>query len=78
MAPAKVNSTNENEILNKVFRINNNKVKFKFKVGDRVRINKVKRTFEKGYITKLDRGNISHITTISAKPTCLHIEGSNG
>jgi len=49
MAPAQVNSTNENEILNKVFRINNAKVKFKFKVGDRVRINKVKRTFEKGY-----------------------------
>jgi len=49
MAPVQVNSTIENEILNKVFRINNSKIKFKFKVGDKVRISKVKRTFEKGY-----------------------------
>jgi len=49
MAPSKVNSTNENEILNKVFRIKDSKLKFKFKIGDEVRINKLKRTFEKGY-----------------------------
>jgi len=49
MAPTQVNSTNENEILNNVFRIKDSKLKFKFKMGDEVRINKVKRTFEKGY-----------------------------
>ena len=49
MKPVDVNSSNENEILNKVFRIDQKLVKFKFKIGDKVRISKVKRTFEKGY-----------------------------
>jgi len=49
MAPSQVNSANENEILNRVFRINDSKVRFKFKIGDKVRISKVKRTFENGY-----------------------------
>jgi len=48
-APVQVNSENENEILNNTFRINKKETKFKFKVGDKVRISKVKRTFEKGY-----------------------------
>jgi len=49
-APIDVNEENENEILQKVFRIDQNKdVKFKFEVGDNVRINKLKRLFDKGY-----------------------------
>jgi len=49
MAPAQVNSKNENEILNRVYRISEKMIKFKFKVGDYVRISKVKRLFKKGY-----------------------------
>jgi len=37
------------KLLSKVFRIKDSKLKFKFKIDDEVRINKVKRTFEKGY-----------------------------
>jgi len=49
-APSNVNQDNENEILQKVFRIDQNKeVKFKFDVGETVRINKLKRLFDKGY-----------------------------
>ena len=49
MKPVEVNSSNENEILNKVFRIEQKSVKFKFNIDDKVRISKVKRHFEKGY-----------------------------
>ena len=49
--PANVSIKNEREILNKVFRIKKEQpVKFKFQIGDKVRISKVKRTFEKGYV----------------------------
>lgn len=48
--PANVNHVNENEILNKVFRIRKESlVLFKFNIGDKVRISKVKKHFEKGY-----------------------------
>jgi len=49
MAPSQVNSANENKILNAVFIIKKPKIKYKFKIGDKVRISKVKRTFGKGY-----------------------------
>jgi transposase InsO family protein len=47
--PANVSEKNEREILNKVFRVNRTAIEFKFKVGDKVRISKVKKHFEKGY-----------------------------
>jgi len=51
-APSNVNQNNENEILQKVFRIDQTEnVKFKFEVGETVRINKLKRLFDKGYYT---------------------------
>jgi transposase InsO family protein len=48
--PANVTLKNENEILNKAFRIKPNiPIMFKFEIGDKVRISKVKKLFEKGY-----------------------------
>jgi len=49
-APSNVNEENENEILQKAFRIDQNKeVNYKFEVGETVRINKLKILFDKGY-----------------------------
>lgn len=47
--PANVSHKNENEILNKAFRIDSDSVDFKFNIGDKVRVSKVKKPFEKGY-----------------------------
>lgn len=47
--PANVTSKNEHEILNNVYRIDKTLVLFKFNIGDKVRVSKVKRRFEKGY-----------------------------
>jgi len=49
LTPSQVSSKNENEILNKVYRIIKKNPKYKFKIGDHVRISNVKRFFEKGY-----------------------------
>jgi len=49
-APCDVDENNENEIIQKVFRLkSDNGMKFKYKVGDTVRVNKLKRLFDKGY-----------------------------
>lgn len=50
-APGKVNAQNENEILQKVFRLNSDDTAtFKYQIGDTVRVNKLKRLFDKGYL----------------------------
>jgi hypothetical protein len=49
MKPVDVSAKNENQILNKAFRIDLKKKPFKFDIGDDVRISKVKKHFEKGY-----------------------------
>lgn len=51
IAPISVNKLNETEILQKVFRLSqNNACVYKFNIGDKVRISKVKGVFEKGYV----------------------------
>jgi transposase InsO family protein len=51
MPPANVSIKNENFILNKVFRVDSTlPINFKFEIGDTVRISKIKRHFEKGYL----------------------------
>jgi len=47
--PANVNHENELEILNKAFKIEETELTPKFSIGDKVRISKTKRLFEKGY-----------------------------
>lgn len=49
-APSDVDESNENEIYDKVFQLEPDKItKFKFQLGDTVRVNKLKRFFDKGY-----------------------------
>ena len=56
MAPNQVNFSNEQNIWEKVYIFNNNKpLKFNFKVGDQVRLSKVKEVFSKGYVKKWTR-----------------------
>jgi len=50
MAPSQGNVKNEADIRNNVFSLTmTEKFNFKYKIGDKVRLNKVKRFFEKGY-----------------------------
>ena len=53
MKPAFVNSENEDDVFHTLYGSlfdNVKPIKFKFKIGDRVRISKLKRKFEKGYL----------------------------
>ena len=52
MAPNKVKAHNEEEVWNNLYakRLNAKRLKPKFKVNDRVRLNKKFRTFKKGYL----------------------------
>lgn len=49
MQPNEVNASNEDQLLLTVYRDTDKPVKYKFKVGDAVRISKHKKIFEKGY-----------------------------
>ena len=51
MAPSKVTASNQEEVWNNLYskRLNDKRLKPKFKVNDRVRLNKF-RTFKKGYL----------------------------
>ena len=48
-SPVSVNSKNEKKIWNKMYGFNDEDIVINFKPGDKVRINKSKKTFEKGY-----------------------------
>ena len=52
MAPSKVTSSNQEEVWNNLYakRLNAKHLNPKFKVNDRVRLNKKFRTFKKGYL----------------------------
>ena len=53
MAPNQVNFSNEQNIWENLYLFNNNKpLNFNFKIGDHVRLSKVKEVFTKGYIKK--------------------------
>ena len=64
--PALVNSENEDEVFRTLYRDvldNVQPVKNKFKIGDQVRISKIKRKFEKGYLPNYSK----EIFTVSKK-----------
>ena len=52
MAPSKVTASNQEEVWNNLYskRLNDKRLKQKFKVNDHVRLNKKFRTFKKGYL----------------------------
>ena len=64
--PALVNLENEDEVFRTLYRNvldNVQPVKYKFKIGDQVRISKIKRKFEKGYLPNYSK----EIFTVSKK-----------
>ena len=64
--PALVNSENEDEVFHTLYHNvldNVQPVKYKFKIGDQVRISKIKRKFEKGYLPNYSK----EIFTVSKK-----------
>ena len=54
------------------------KIKFKFKVEDKVRISKVKRTFEKGYLSGWTEEIFTVVQQISRRPPVYRLKGYNG
>ena len=51
MAPADINVMNAEDVWRRMYNYKSKRVSPKYKVGDIVRINKAKATFEKGYRT---------------------------
>ena len=53
MAPSDVNAQNEKQVLRKLFpAIKRRRIKWKFTVGDTVRISQARQAFKKGYLPK--------------------------
>ena len=61
--PASVTKSNETEISKNLYTQLSKSAKPKLKIGDKVRINKTKRTFDKGYLTNWTREifEITHV-----------------
>ena len=49
-------------------------VKYKFEIGDQVRISKMKRTFEKGYLPNFFKRNFYSESTNTSRPSSIQIE----
>ena len=60
MSPATVIVKNESLVRQKLFRIHPEKPKWRFDIGQRVRISKRKQAFEKGYLPGWSRRNFHH------------------
>lgn len=77
--PAEVNPSNVLEVWKTLYQKKTNLISPKFKEGDRVRISKAKRTFEKGYLPNWTRElfTISHLVKGSS-PYRYKVEDYNG
>lgn len=74
MVPNKVNSSNEKDLLNSVYKRQLKWVKNKFKIGDVVRISKYKSIFDKGYTPNFST-ELFKIVNVNRKfPTTYHLE----
>ena len=74
MRPADVNENNASEVWNNLYRnLFKKPTKYKFKVGDQVKISKHKRIFEKGYLPSWTEDTF---TVASARPTRVSPKGS--
>lgn len=79
MPPASVSLENENEILNKVFRVDSTlPIIFKFEIGDTVRISKIKRHFEKGYLPNWTEEIFVVCGKFARKPPVYTLKDKNG
>lgn len=50
MKPIEVNESNASQILKRAYQVSKEPVVFRFSIGEKVRVSKSKRTFEKGYV----------------------------
>lgn len=76
--PSKVNHTNEEQILSQVFKISKHTAPHKFKVGDKVRISKVKGTFEKGYLPNFSQETFIIYEKLDRKPPVYRLKDELG
>ena len=53
-------------------------IKYKFKIGDQVRISKIKRKFEKGYLPNFSKEIFTIGKTIARSPTVYKLKDSDG
>lgn len=76
--PANVNADNEPKILERAFKIQKNEQNFKYNVGDRVRVSKVKGIFEKGYVPNWSEETFVVVKRINRNPHVYKIKDEMG
>ena len=79
--PALVNSENEDEVFHALYHNvldNVQPVKYKCKIGDQVRINKIKRKFEKGYLPNYSKEIFTVSKTVLRNPTVYKLKDYDG
>ena len=77
MKPVLVNSTTEDKVWHVLYDRDMNDllpIKYKFKIGDQVRISKIKRKFEKGYLPNFSKEIFTISKTILQRPTVYKIK----
>ena len=73
--PALVNKENEDEVFHTLYGDSNiQHVKYKFKIGDQVRISKIKRQFEKGYLQNFSKEIFTVSKRIARNPPVYKIK----
>lgn len=79
IAPALVTSENEEDVWLKLFppTLDTSNQKFKFKIGDLVRISRKKKTFDKGYLANWSREVFSVKERLSTQPITYRIQDYN-
>ena len=79
--PALVNSENEDEVFHALYHNvldNVQPVKYKFKIGDQVRISKIKRKFEKGYLPNYSKEIFTVSKTVPRNPAVYKLKDYDG
>jgi transposase InsO family protein len=78
VTPANVNHVNEKEILAKVYPIDKMVPVFRFDIGDKVRVSKVKGTFEKGYLANFSEETFIVYEKLARNPPVYRIKDQMG
>ena len=81
MKPALVNKENEDKVWHTLYDNTNSimePIKYKFKVGDQVRISKIKRKFEKGYLPNFSKEIFTVSKTVPRNPAVYTLKDYDG
>lgn len=81
MKPSEVNKQNESEVWKKQYQehiLGRRCVKFKYKIGDKVRLTKLRKTFDKGYLPKWTQEFFTITGRISTNPPVYKISDLQG